>query len=115
MPSSTGIVLDDEGIKQLSGKTLVEWQDVDDIVLVTQRIGTKNLLVLKVTDAGKRRIISKAQPSEKWGYKLHFLLSGNELIYRPDMFDIQPDDFATLMKDYHRRYGTAELLDESYL
>ncbi|MEM7738352.1 MAG: hypothetical protein AAF267_21460 [Deinococcota bacterium] len=95
--------------------TLVKWHDVDDVMLVTQRIGTKHLLVLKLTDAGKRRIIAEAQPSERWGYKMHFLLYGNELIYRPNAFNIQTDDFATLIKDYHSRYGTTELLDESHL
>lgn len=114
-PTPTGIVLDPEGIKQTSGMTLVKWHDVDDVMLVTQRIGTKHLLVLKLTDAGKRRIIAEAQPSERWGYKMHFLLYGNELIYRPNAFNIQTDDFATLIKDYHSRYGTTELLDESHL
>ncbi|MEM7738550.1 MAG: hypothetical protein AAF267_22475, partial [Deinococcota bacterium] len=97
------------------GLTIVRWQDVGEVVLVTQRIGTRYLLAFKISDAGRRRIISRGHPLIRWWLRVYYRLSANELIFRQGGLAISIEEFAILAKDYHGRYGTAELLDETHL
>jgi hypothetical protein len=117
-----GIIVDKEGLKiklkhSPGQKTIncVDWQDIRSVELITQPIGAKHLLVFKLTEERKERIISEVHHLRRWWLRLRFRLSANELIWRPAQFDIQPEDFAILLKDYHSRYGLPFQLDESHL
>ncbi|MEM7738551.1 MAG: hypothetical protein AAF267_22480 [Deinococcota bacterium] len=118
----TGIIVDKEGLKiklkNSSGqKTMncVDWQDVRSVELVTQPVGTRHLLVFKLTEERKERILTEVHLLRRWWLRLRFRLSANELIWRPAQFDIQPEDFATLLQNYHSRYRLPFQLDESHL